>query len=133
MKQEAWLRSHAIFCLSELLGKPEHWPILLSTTCIPAFMQLAILPWFPESPRYLLLDKGDDTACTKGTSPAERPLTALSLHIGFSFQSFSEELLSISAYPMEKTFIAIYSGKKGRRCFWKTVEAYLRISCSLSE
>ncbi|KAJ8415294.1 hypothetical protein AAFF_G00422740 [Aldrovandia affinis] len=51
--------------LRELLGKEEHWPILLSTTFIPALMQLVILPWFPESPRYLLLDKGEEAACKK--------------------------------------------------------------------
>ncbi|XP_029534728.1 solute carrier family 2, facilitated glucose transporter member 11-like [Oncorhynchus nerka] len=51
--------------LKELLGKEEHWPILLSTTCIPAFLQLLILPWFPESPRYLLIDRGDDVGCRK--------------------------------------------------------------------
>ncbi|XP_062310406.1 solute carrier family 2, facilitated glucose transporter member 11-like isoform X1 [Osmerus eperlanus] len=49
--------------LNELLGKEEYWPILLSTTCIPAFLQLLILPWFPESPRYLLIDQGDDQGC----------------------------------------------------------------------
>uniref|UniRef100_A0A8C7PPP7 Solute carrier family 2, facilitated glucose transporter member 5 n=1 Tax=Oncorhynchus mykiss TaxID=8022 RepID=A0A8C7PPP7_ONCMY len=51
--------------LKELLGKEEHWPILLCTTCIPAFLQLLILPWFPESPRYLLIDRGDDVGCRK--------------------------------------------------------------------
>ncbi|XP_015253865.1 PREDICTED: solute carrier family 2, facilitated glucose transporter member 11-like isoform X1 [Cyprinodon variegatus] len=51
--------------LKEILGKEEYWPILLSTTCIPAFMQLLILPWFPESPRFLLIDKGDEDGCKK--------------------------------------------------------------------
>lgn len=50
----------------ELLGKEEYWPILLSTTCIPAFLQLLILPWFPESPRYLFIDRGDDKGSKKG-------------------------------------------------------------------
>lgn len=54
----------------ELLGKEEYWPILLSTTCIPAFLQLLILPWFPESPRYLLIDKGDEEGCKKGKTAA---------------------------------------------------------------
>ncbi|KAI4891669.1 hypothetical protein NFI96_028924 [Prochilodus magdalenae] len=49
--------------LTELLGKEEYWPILLSTTCIPALLQLMILPWFPESPRYLLIDRSDDHGC----------------------------------------------------------------------
>ncbi|XP_061585091.1 solute carrier family 2, facilitated glucose transporter member 11-like [Cololabis saira] len=49
--------------LKELLGGEEYWPILLASTCIPAFIQLLTLPWFPESPRYLLIDKGDEEAC----------------------------------------------------------------------
>uniref|UniRef100_A0A8C6Q0G5 Solute carrier family 2, facilitated glucose transporter member 5 n=1 Tax=Nothobranchius furzeri TaxID=105023 RepID=A0A8C6Q0G5_NOTFU len=53
--------------LKEVLGKEEYWPILLSTTFIPAVLQLIILPWFPESPRYLLIDKGDDEGCKKAS------------------------------------------------------------------
>ncbi|MBN3316735.1 GTR11 protein, partial [Atractosteus spatula] len=44
--------------LKELLGAEQYWPILL-------FLQLIILPWFPESPRYLLIDRGNDLACNK--------------------------------------------------------------------
>ncbi|KAJ8286040.1 hypothetical protein GJAV_G00033880 [Gymnothorax javanicus] len=69
--------------LQELLGKPEHWPILLSTTCVPAFLQLIILPWFPESPRYLLLDKGDDRACRKAL---------IELHGGYNYQEEMEDM-----------------------------------------
>ncbi|XP_057686784.1 solute carrier family 2, facilitated glucose transporter member 11-like isoform X1 [Corythoichthys intestinalis] len=51
--------------LNELLGREEYWPILLSTTCIPAVLQLIFLPWFPESPRFLLIDRGDYEGCRK--------------------------------------------------------------------
>ncbi|XP_061134864.1 solute carrier family 2, facilitated glucose transporter member 11b isoform X1 [Syngnathus typhle] len=51
--------------LKELLGKEETWPILLATICIPAVMQLLMLPWFPESPRFLLIDRGDYEGCKK--------------------------------------------------------------------
>ncbi|XP_068594604.1 solute carrier family 2, facilitated glucose transporter member 11b [Brachionichthys hirsutus] len=51
--------------LKELLGREELWPVLLSTTCIPAFLQLLILPFSPESPRYLLIDKGNLEGCKK--------------------------------------------------------------------
>ncbi|KAK6483589.1 solute carrier family 2 [Huso huso] len=51
--------------LKELLGGDDYWPMLLSTSCIPAILQFLILPWFPESPRYLLIDKGDDIQCSK--------------------------------------------------------------------
>uniref|UniRef100_A0AAQ4QMY1 Solute carrier family 2, facilitated glucose transporter member 5 n=1 Tax=Gasterosteus aculeatus aculeatus TaxID=481459 RepID=A0AAQ4QMY1_GASAC len=57
--------SGQVIGLKEILGREEHWPILLSTTCVPAFLQLLTLPWFPESPRYLLIDKGDDKGCKK--------------------------------------------------------------------
>ncbi|XP_053180723.1 solute carrier family 2, facilitated glucose transporter member 11b [Scomber japonicus] len=57
--------SGQVMGLTELLGREEHWPILLSTTCVPAFLQLLILPFFPESPRYLLIDKGDEEGCKK--------------------------------------------------------------------
>ncbi|XP_029295870.1 solute carrier family 2, facilitated glucose transporter member 11b [Cottoperca gobio] len=59
--------------LKELLGKEEYWPFLLSTTCIPAILQLLILPWFPESPRYLLIDKGDYAGCKKALKQLHGP------------------------------------------------------------
>ncbi|XP_026878775.2 solute carrier family 2 member 15a [Electrophorus electricus] len=43
--------------LHELLGKEEHWPLLLSLVVVPTFIQVMLLPWFPESPRYLLIEK----------------------------------------------------------------------------
>ncbi|XP_075872790.1 solute carrier family 2 member 15a [Nelusetta ayraudi] len=43
--------------LHELLGKDEHWPLFLSVVVVPTFIQLMMLPWFPESPRYLLIEK----------------------------------------------------------------------------
>ncbi|XP_023277763.1 solute carrier family 2, facilitated glucose transporter member 5-like [Seriola lalandi dorsalis] len=45
--------------LHELLGKEEHWPLLLSLVVFPTMVQLMLLPWFPESPRYLLIEKGN--------------------------------------------------------------------------
>uniref|UniRef100_A0AAQ5YY95 Solute carrier family 2 member 15b n=1 Tax=Amphiprion ocellaris TaxID=80972 RepID=A0AAQ5YY95_AMPOC len=65
--------------LSELLGKEEHWPLLLSLVVFPTIVQLMLLPWFPESPRYLLIEKGNVHATiaalkwfrTKGNIQAE--------------------------------------------------------------
>ncbi|KAK5866497.1 hypothetical protein PBY51_020685 [Eleginops maclovinus] len=48
--------------LHELLGKEEHWPLLLSLIVFPTMIQLMLLPWFPESPRYLLIEKGNINA-----------------------------------------------------------------------
>uniref|UniRef100_A0A8C3VCS4 Solute carrier family 2, facilitated glucose transporter member 5 n=1 Tax=Catharus ustulatus TaxID=91951 RepID=A0A8C3VCS4_CATUS len=49
--------------LRELLGGEESWPFLLASNLVPALIQLTALPWLPESPRYLLIDRGDKESC----------------------------------------------------------------------
>ncbi|XP_056607601.1 solute carrier family 2, facilitated glucose transporter member 11 [Triplophysa dalaica] len=49
--------------LRELLGNESCWQYLLASNAIPGIIQLLTLPWFPESPRYLLIDCGDKDAC----------------------------------------------------------------------
>ncbi|XP_068094842.1 solute carrier family 2, facilitated glucose transporter member 9-like isoform X4 [Hyperolius riggenbachi] len=51
--------------LREMLGAEKYWPLLLATCAIPALIQLISLPCFPESPRYLLIDKKDEYRCQK--------------------------------------------------------------------
>ncbi|MBN3296076.1 GTR11 protein, partial [Amia calva] len=51
--------------LREILGSESYWPILLASNAVPGLFQLLTLPWLPESPRYLLIDKGDKEACMK--------------------------------------------------------------------
>ncbi|XP_075893470.1 solute carrier family 2, facilitated glucose transporter member 11 isoform X2 [Nelusetta ayraudi] len=51
--------------LREILGSEPCWQYLLASNAIPGFIQLVTLPWFPESPRYLLIDRGDKEACIK--------------------------------------------------------------------
>lgn len=49
----------------ELLQE-EHWPLFLSVVVVPTFIQLMLLPWFPESPRYLLIEKHNVHATITG-------------------------------------------------------------------
>uniref|UniRef100_A0A8C5P6C0 Major facilitator superfamily (MFS) profile domain-containing protein n=1 Tax=Leptobrachium leishanense TaxID=445787 RepID=A0A8C5P6C0_9ANUR len=51
--------------LREFMGSEELWPYLMSFSAIPALIQLATLPFFPDSPRYLLLDKSDKDGSLK--------------------------------------------------------------------
>ncbi|KFO88754.1 Solute carrier family 2, facilitated glucose transporter member 11, partial [Buceros rhinoceros silvestris] len=51
--------------LRELLGVDALWPILMATNALPALIQLVTLPFFPDSPRYLLIDKKDKKGCIK--------------------------------------------------------------------
>ena len=50
----------------EILGSESSWQYLLASNAVPGFFQLLTLPWFPESPRYLLIDRGDKEACFAG-------------------------------------------------------------------
>ncbi|CAF87807.1 unnamed protein product, partial [Tetraodon nigroviridis] len=51
--------------ISEFLGTRERWPWLLGFNGFAALLQLSTLPFLPESPRFLLLDRGDQQACER--------------------------------------------------------------------
>jgi len=54
-----------ILGMSNVLGTETGWPLLLSLTIVPAIFQVLTLPFCPESPKYLLLDKDDEMAANK--------------------------------------------------------------------
>uniref|UniRef100_A0A8C4JM02 Solute carrier family 2, facilitated glucose transporter member 11-like n=1 Tax=Dromaius novaehollandiae TaxID=8790 RepID=A0A8C4JM02_DRONO len=54
-----------ILGLRDLLGTEDLWNVLLSFSGLVALIQLLFLPFFPESPPYLLLQKGDKNGCLK--------------------------------------------------------------------
>lgn len=54
-----------LFGLRSVLASEEGWPILLGLTGVPAGLQLLLLPFFPESPRYLLIQKKNESAAEK--------------------------------------------------------------------
>ncbi|XP_075754055.1 solute carrier family 2, facilitated glucose transporter member 11-like isoform X2 [Pelodiscus sinensis] len=57
--------SGQIVGLRELLGTESLWSVLLSICGIAAFFQLVFLPFFPESPSYLFVQKEDTEGCLK--------------------------------------------------------------------
>ncbi|NWR78353.1 GTR9 protein, partial [Centropus unirufus] len=54
-----------VLSLPELLGEDRFWPLFLSVVVIPASLQLLLLHCFPESPRYLLIERNDICGATK--------------------------------------------------------------------
>ncbi|KAG8434418.1 hypothetical protein GDO86_012695 [Hymenochirus boettgeri] len=54
-----------IFGIRFILGNTQGWPILLALTGIPALLELLFLPFFPESPRYTLLHRGNEDKAKK--------------------------------------------------------------------
>ncbi|MBN3307349.1 GTR5 protein, partial [Amia calva] len=51
--------------IRSILGSTRGWPLLLALTGIPAVFELIFLPFFPESPRYMLIQKGDEENARK--------------------------------------------------------------------
>ncbi|KAF7643973.1 hypothetical protein LDENG_00230340, partial [Lucifuga dentata] len=54
-----------IFGMEALMGSATLWPLLLSFTFLPAVLQSLLLPFCPESPRYLLINCNKESkACS---------------------------------------------------------------------
>ncbi|XP_061591573.1 solute carrier family 2, facilitated glucose transporter member 1-like [Cololabis saira] len=54
-----------IFGIESVMGNASLWPLLLSFTLLPALLQCALLPYCPESPRYLLINCNEESkACS---------------------------------------------------------------------
>ena len=51
-----------------LLGLDDDWKWSLVISAVPAIFQLVTLPFFPESPKHLLLDKDNERAAESGDS-----------------------------------------------------------------
>ncbi|XP_072515124.1 solute carrier family 2 member 11, like [Salminus brasiliensis] len=51
--------------ISEVMGTEDRWPFLLAFSGLIGCLQLATLPFLPESPRYLLLERGNRPGCEK--------------------------------------------------------------------
>uniref|UniRef100_F7IFU7 Solute carrier family 2, facilitated glucose transporter member 3 n=1 Tax=Callithrix jacchus TaxID=9483 RepID=F7IFU7_CALJA len=49
-----------IFGLEFILGSEVLWPVLLGFTILPAILQSAALPFCPESPRFLLINRKEE-------------------------------------------------------------------------
>ncbi|MFT7802297.1 solute carrier family 2, facilitated glucose transporter member 5-like [Arapaima gigas] len=108
-----------VFGLRHLLGTNTGWPIMLALTGIPAIVELLMLPFFPESPRYMLIQKGDvekarrDLQRLRGWDDVDEELTEMRLEDEseqaeerlsvlnlFSFHSLRWQLVSVIVMNM---------------------------------
>ncbi|XP_078277978.1 solute carrier family 2, facilitated glucose transporter member 11b [Rhinoraja longicauda] len=80
--------------LRELLGSKQYWHILFSTVCIPALIQLLMLPWFPESPRFLYIDKGLEAKAIQSLKQLHGANSYLS-----EFEDIEKEWMVINLHP----------------------------------
>ncbi|XP_036924033.1 solute carrier family 2, facilitated glucose transporter member 3 isoform X2 [Sturnira hondurensis] len=54
-----------IFGLKVILGTEDLWPVLLGFTILPALLQSIALPFCPESPRFLLINRKEEDSAKK--------------------------------------------------------------------
>lgn len=52
--------------LETVLGTEHNWAMMLSLSLIPALTQYLVLPFCPESPRYLLINRGEERKAEAG-------------------------------------------------------------------
>uniref|UniRef100_A0A8C5HKT1 Solute carrier family 2, facilitated glucose transporter member 1-like n=1 Tax=Gouania willdenowi TaxID=441366 RepID=A0A8C5HKT1_GOUWI len=50
-----------VFGLESIMGNDDLWPLLLGFTFLPAVIQCILLPMCPESPRFLLINKNEES------------------------------------------------------------------------
>lgn len=103
--------------LTDLLGKEPHWHYLFITIALPALIHVLTLPWFPESPRFLLIDKGDQDACCQalrrlrgGTVPQDEMAEMLQekeMAVGAEARSLWSLLSDRSLWPQLRIVLVI--------------------------
>ncbi|XP_061459216.1 LOW QUALITY PROTEIN: solute carrier family 2, facilitated glucose transporter member 11-like [Rhineura floridana] len=89
-----------IIGLRELLGGEASWHFLLSSSCFPAFVQLLALPWFPESPRFLFIDRGDEMECMKALKCFHGPL-----HYQMEMEDIQRERFALGGEKAKQIFM----------------------------
>lgn len=55
---QLWASIATVVSLEEVLGTENGWPYLLCAGVIPALIQILIIPFSPETPKFLYLEKG---------------------------------------------------------------------------
>ena len=75
----------SVLGLPQLFGSAQLWPCLFFVQLIPAVVAISVLPFFPESPRYLLFTRHNE----------EQALAALAFYRCSTPDPVSEELASM--------------------------------------
>lgn len=60
-----------------MAGTAELWPYLILLQAIPAIVSLAVTPFMPDTPRYLMIVKHNQPAAQKGRPTTNQPVHAI--------------------------------------------------------
>ncbi|XP_062492360.1 solute carrier family 2, facilitated glucose transporter member 9 isoform X4 [Pezoporus occidentalis] len=106
--------------LPEIFGQESRWPYLFGAIIIPSLIQVVILPFLPESPRYLLLEKHN-------TSKAER---AFQTFLGKEDVSHEvEEVLAESRVQRNTKLVSVLQLLRTRAVRWQVITVVITMAC----
>ncbi|NXK58016.1 GTR9 protein, partial [Sylvietta virens] len=98
----------------------SRWPFLFGAIIVPSLIQVVILPFLPESPRYLLLEK-------QNRSKAEK---AFQRFLGKDDVSHEiEEVLAESRVQRNTKLVSIVQLLRTRAVRWQIVTVVVTMGC----
>ncbi|CAG5125549.1 unnamed protein product, partial [Candidula unifasciata] len=107
------LLSSQLLAFPDVFGTSDKWDILLGLAIVPCLLQAAILPFCPESPRFLLINKGDEKQCNealqtlRGQEDVELEMLEIKQEMSSCGQQVSVLNLFRKAHLRRPTMIAI--------------------------
>ncbi|XP_036619642.1 solute carrier family 2, facilitated glucose transporter member 9 isoform X2 [Trichosurus vulpecula] len=106
--------------LPEILGRASLWPYLFGVIIIPALVQLVILPFLPESPRYLLFEKHDQNGAKK----------AFQTFLGkMDVSEEIEEALAESRVQRNIHLVSVWELLTRRSARWQIITVIITMAC----
>ncbi|XP_010008202.1 PREDICTED: solute carrier family 2, facilitated glucose transporter member 9-like, partial [Nestor notabilis] len=106
--------------LPEVFGQESRWPYLFGAIIVPSLIQVVILPFLPESPRYLLLEKHN-------TSKAEK---AFQTFLGKDDVSHEvEEVLAESRIQRNTKLVSVLQLLRTRAVRWQVITVVITMGC----
>ncbi|KAM9820153.1 solute carrier family 2, facilitated glucose transporter member 9-like [Neosynchiropus ocellatus] len=106
--------------IRQLLGGKDLWPWLLGFNGFLGLFQLLALLFLPESPRFLLLDRGDHEACDKAMSQ---------LWSNMDHHQEVEEMLKEKPTLEDSCNYSVYELMRSSALRWQLVTIFITFTC----
>uniref|UniRef100_A0A8C7E9H5 Solute carrier family 2, facilitated glucose transporter member 5 n=1 Tax=Nothoprocta perdicaria TaxID=30464 RepID=A0A8C7E9H5_NOTPE len=100
--------------LPEIFGTESRWPYLFGMIIVPSLIQAVILPFLPESPRYLLLEKHDTRRTFLGKEDVSHEV---------------EEVLSESRVQRNTKLVSVLQLLRTQAVRWQVVTVVVTMGC----
>uniref|UniRef100_A0A8C0BRB2 Solute carrier family 2, facilitated glucose transporter member 5 n=1 Tax=Buteo japonicus TaxID=224669 RepID=A0A8C0BRB2_9AVES len=116
--------------LPEIFGQEPRWPYLFGAIIVPSLIQVVILPFLPESPRYLLLEKHNTSKAEKGMMCYFLATKAFQTFLGKDDVSHEvEEVLAESRVQRNTKLVSILQLLRTHAVRWQVITVVVTMGC----